>query len=1298
MHKLFSALSQKRKPISKSIFFLLFLGFGLFTVGYEWLLPNYPPEIQTISWKKPLVIEQPTTLEVILTDKKQNINELNVSLENNNFFTLQSHTKKSKNGHHQFIFEILPKKIAKNEPVILHYSDGTHALTKAITINIPRLPPQISRIAPNSPITVTLGEVSTLEIEIDLEHTEKKPDEISVSLEIEPDFISVLSSEKPIVTDNKMTFRFEILPSNVGDNKEIFIHYGAEKLLSQRILVNSNMPYFFKKNGSTFVERLLAPDESIYASHLTVWRENNEHTLVTGHPTSNIFTEVSGTLFNYAVNSANFDDSNFFLGAGLASLPKDDEKWVQKYLEEFKPFKKTFAYISSQYEGLDNLKSLSIALKSHFRLTTQEDHDIDRLKELTSSENLTKAQEIFLRSLINNPTQALDIRQKATWKYFSIFIQEFSHLETSDEKNKIVNKLDQIIYDLESNQFFAIALSSVQEKSCLLKELPNPYIKAQQEIQANLKNWVASEQTPSTLKLKKTLANSHYKKSPKASVILLPYYNSETQEEVTFALPKLYSTFHKTFYSFRQSVINEMKGDLKRAAKRRDEIHTTFLENLEILKSELHSVSPQDFSKWLKQTQTFTFNEYDKRGNLVGTTRKIFTNKAYWLDRLEQAEIARIIAKYYRLAAKNFQTKLAETRKLNIILKFALYDSFLRGWVPSLIDNSLNSLHRQSLQEKRNEVWSLIIASARSQGMDIRPMITESTVFQIQRNGKSIRIRPLFVANPLKTVAVKSKGNSLVYYETPWNNRQLTYLKPENFKQSVWKEAHKKFSENPETGLAILANQYYAKARNQQQWEERVALTRKALLVAPKYMANKLIQQLWDSWPDNGISDAERAQFDQISIKEVNSPTLYLPQLIKGSWPFVDHYLIAVLNLANIYEDQQATLLKKIKRTEESIEQIRKDIQTSEDNFRKKRQTYDDEISKIKSLRQEIEEQEKIIEYQRKIFTVVEYKEEQKLKLMKSQLQLQLVLFETTTRFLKGSRSSHEMSIGWIKDDLSSNKKILEQMKYELKQIKSDRIRLQKEKQTIIKNGIKINKEYMNSGLRTGKLTEYSEKYKKFDSWKANKVVNENLEILACFSRVSFSLDQENVIDTKIKDDMRSCENDIEERLASELLEFFISKNELTVLNQKTIEFRKKYWQIYIYSNRLERDILKQDIQALIQTLAKATIIIANKAYRANPTKALLNSLFRLEWYSGRYKKAFDLALVEISNHSTTKKTERFVKLLRALETEILKALIYSGGQINLAVPGRKASDWIVQPGDIEHIPVDVLTTRLVPN
>lgn len=602
----------------------------------------------------------------------------------------------------------------------------------------------------------------------------------------------------------------------------------------------------------------------------------------------------------------------------------------------------------------------------------------------------------------------------------------------------------------------------MQEKSGLLKELPNPY--AQKEIQANIKNWLTSE--PSTLNLKNTLANSQ--KSPKASVILLPYYNSETQEEVTFALPKLYST--KTFYSFRQSVINEMKGDLRRAAERRDEIHTTFLENLDILKS----VSPQDFSKWLKQTQTFTFN--DKRGNLVGTT---LTNKAYWLDRLEQAEIARIRAKYYRLAAKNFQTKLVETRKLNIILKLALYDSFLRGWVPSLVDNSLNSPYRQWLQEKRNEVWYLIIASARSQGMDIRPMITESTVFQIQRNGKSFRLRPLFVANPLKTVAVKSKGNSLVYYETPWNNRKLTYLKPENFKQSVWKEAREKFSENPETGLAILANQYYAKAGNQ--WEERVALTRKALLVAPKYMANKLIQQLWDSWPDNGISDAERAQFEQISIKEV--------------------------------------------------------------------------------------------------------------------------------------------------------------------------------------------------------------------SWKANKVVNEVLDILACFSRVSFRLDQENVMDTKIKDDMRACENDMNGLLTSELLEFFISKNGLTVLNQKTIKFRELMI-IDLSSSYLKRVIIKQNIQALIQTLAKATIIIANKAYRANPTKALLNSLFRLEWYSGRYKKAFDLALVEISNHSTTKKTERFVKLLRALETEILKALIYS--QMNLA--GRKASDWIVQPGDIEHIPVDVLTTRLVPN
>ncbi|OAD20837.1 hypothetical protein THIOM_003434, partial [Candidatus Thiomargarita nelsonii] len=173
---------------------------------------------------------------------------------------------------------------------------------------------------------------------------------------------------------------------------------------------------------------------------------------------------------------------------------------------------------------------------------------------------------------------------------------------------------------------------------------------------------------------------------------------------------------------------------MRRAAERRDEIHTNFLENLDILKSE--SVSPQDFSKWLKQTQTFTFNEYDKRGNLVGTT---LTNKAYWLDRLEQAEISRIRVEYYRLAAESFNQKLTDSNpnKLNKILGFYLLDSFLRGWVPSFVDNSLNSPYRQWLQERRNEVWSFIIASARSQGMDIRPMITESTVFQIQRNGKS---------------------------------------------------------------------------------------------------------------------------------------------------------------------------------------------------------------------------------------------------------------------------------------------------------------------------------------------------------------------------------------------------------------------------------------------------------------------------------------------------------------------------------------------------------------------------------
>ena len=1297
---------------------------------------NTPPKITHISWHQPLILGQSNSLEILIEDREEGTDKLNVSLEfENNLLTQQSVDKFSDYPKNRFTFKFLPTQTGSDKNIVLHCTDGKHGLSKKIPFTVKLPPPKINDVKCNRPLT--LGNVSVLEVSL-TKHQQEMPSDILVFLEAENNLISVLSAKREIVSDNLITCKFEIMPNHVGNEKEIRIHYGGSnddiKMSPYSYKARIDMPAFFNEEGSTFLEMIESPDDSIYGSHITKWGNDSNYVLVTGHAASNVCRKVSASLFNYALHLGKID-SSFFLGAGFGSIFQDDMQRIKlrMSLDQLMPFQKTYNYLQRNLFWNNNeVIRLLIMLRDQIQFNQEYETLIQNFSKLmnTNPDKLSEEQLEFMKEILNEPDKAAHIMIQAKLKEFEPFLEELSG------QSQAVENIEGLLSFFESQEIFSGSLNALERETGLLKiaKDASPNKMRNEMINERLITWIASSHS-NAASLNDIL--SSVEMNGISDVVMLPYYLDTTREELVFSIPQeafdsVNGTNARNF--FAKTVISEMKKDLQGAINRLENIRKDVFANIQDIQSNIKIFSTlTELHQWLNKKSSITFQYRDELGYEVGSKKeRILSNKDYFQDRLAYAERLRTHIASYKYAVEKLD-KQSDNPKLQQIQEYCLLDSFLRKWDLAFADNALSSPYHKWLDEKRNVVWSTMLEQARSMGINILPIVTESTVFQVRKEDAYYTVKPLFVAQIKEITVINSENSELVYYETPWNKRKFIYLSEDTVGKRVWEHSQTK---DLEDGQKLVADHFYNEGD-----------IKKSLLIAPEFTASKLVEELWDSWTDEWITEDEREHFKSVALADITNLNPYDTRLKSGAWIFPDHYLVFSLQL----EKNIGNLIQRIKNIEQEIDKvgltkIHEEIQSLKDRINILKQEIDQdnipnkfkiipnfgkkEPSDSEQLLSTFRRTENFLPTSKKEFELMGLQTQfgnsllsddygknytEQIQSLKKRIDTpqQVIAMDNLLLFKEDQREINERlreiilknqqkekyntplktndrrekpftSIKIFGKEIEVNKlqTRLEELeskarKYNTEELKERVENYSELKNTLIENGKKIDKDYIENGVQRG-WTRRSDKLEKYLLLKRS---HEILNTCICLAETLCEIEKDELGETDIKSKFENCLNSTLEFSLPETL-----YNETMITKQ---EFMKKSWA----DDSVARMFARQNVESIIEKLASApSINNVYDYYEVRPTKSLLDLIVRMEWYSGKYKSAFDLSLNEIHEHSKTVETKKIATLIKQHETGILKALIYSGGHMHGfgSVFGKKSSDWSRMPESLDQIPIGV--------
>ncbi len=772
----------------------------------------------------------------------------------------------------------------------------------------------------------------------------------SLNVLLKSEELAVTKTERSINAEGNLVLKFFVTSTSVGENLKAIIqvgisHWGISRWQKKDFTFTSEMPSFFAKGGAPFIEIMKSPDESVYGSHITYWQILNSP-IITGHAASNICREVSGAIFNYAYNSSIIDD-NFFVGAGLASLPTDEKKEEQliNQLEKLPISKKLQVYISfSTVNGnTGSLVELVDILKNPDSLNV----DLSKAKEFreTIANPITEKQFKDIENWINKPEDAFSLygaKESIDWKDFSDEIRKIS----DTNRKALASFLIQWTAFQNSQELLQGGLDSVREKSGLVKT--NCTKKDQQIlVQEGLQQWLKIAFPGQSLALNNFLPQEEKIGSKKScedlkepnlkqlcllqeifnsdqecnqdSPVLLPYYNSKSKEPISFIISKAIIIPQLTNQSteesagisalFRQSATGEMRRNLLDAAQRNEQEFKKARDYDLLNLKQKFSESGMTIQDWLRQTREITFTNVDNRMRVIGKSKKIMTNFEIWEDRLHFIKSLQTQAQQFTQSADSIEQQQNDP-KMQAILDYTLIDAFLRGWNLAFVDDSLGSPYKQWLNQRRTAVWGEIYRQAQKQGIRLEPIITEQTVFQVREEKGNYIIRPLFIAKSSDITAHWITGNNLIYYTTPWLQRQLVNLtKSDIGNKDVWKSAHDQFDpKSPETSLNLLAEQKLKTALIANTLQDQIKEARSALVIAPEYVANQLVQSFWNMLPNDELTTEQKKKFQVMqNVKDNDS---FRELIEKGEWPLPDDYLRFTLRykekIAKLEADKEA--------------------------------------------------------------------------------------------------------------------------------------------------------------------------------------------------------------------------------------------------------------------------------------------------------------------------------------------------------------------------------------------------------
>lgn len=1073
----------------------------------------------------------------------------------------------------------------------------------------------------------TTGETTYLSVNIKRSALNNVP--LKVYLETDDNW-TVISKETQTQNDVEFVVVFELVPNGIGQ-QSLTLKYGSQKrIMSQNISTEVHMPSFFNEKGSTFPEMVEAPDEYIYGAHITAWIPTANPLIVTGHAASNICRKVSGALFNYAITRSVIDE-DFFLVAGFASLPKDNNKLsaLKDNLHIFEPTKLLKAQaetvimlsevISADTENYaDSIKENYIKLINHNKLLSA----LSVLKSLsvsflenpsfenTSTEEITAFFDAYqkekpsandIRPYISNPEKSLFLRQTSDWLRLKEYIDEYN--TASDTQRAQINKaLSDLLLYYEDNNLLMSGLNAVAENNGLLNFSCSNYADDADLLNDSLKTWAANNNGELSLILSSLINNKQESLTPvcgqdSPTVIPVPYYNGTDGSIIEFNVSAADIYGSNNNYAkelLGNSIQHEMRRDLIAASERFLDIYHKNLIFIMEKNQHTRNMNSTQFEDWLKTEVERQSEIVDEIGKVVDIKVKKSTNFQSWRSLIEHTYQFKRGANNYRFMADQIESN-KENPMLNDMMEYTLIDSFLRNWDLSFVDNSMDSPYESWLNESRNQVWSKIDKQMRAININILPIVNESTVFKVRKDGSNFVITPYFIANFNDTVAVRSLSDDLIYYENSWNNRVSNYLEVENIvSENELSELKKAFVDDERKALDTLAEKVLSPAESKESWKNdfdsagkpHLDMTNieRSLYISPKHTANTLIEGMWALWEGKSISKDDYKEFSSISINQIEKD--FFKRVSSLNWPFADHYLYYYLEHARAAEEAKSN--------QAELEQTHKSKALSS------------------ARKQQIDE--------RLAWAIAEL-----------------------DRFEKGG-------------DLLTKAT------------------------TIDKAYVEQNFSLVKQGKQPSSTSEYFFTYL---IWKRSDVFENIIQTLTCLSSAYQLTDEDNIRSSEVKQKISSCRNLLDDMQKEGALKLVYEEAVIKNLFEKMGNLQRTRWDF----SRLGRSLAQRDISEMISDIAAPALNHANRFYRQIPSKEMLSALVKLKWYSGEYRSALRFAMREIDINSSSNYAKSYLDTVASLEDQLLKALVYSGAQIDYSIFGRKTSDWVVQPESLEKIP-----------
>lgn len=762
-----------------------------------------------------------------------------------------------------------------------------------------------------------------------------------VQLQVQSEWLGC-ADIKRIALGDRLAFALEVKPKRPNVVEAVSCTLGpAGSVTKIGKQVRIAMPELFEKRAANFLEMADSPPENIYGAEIALWSRpaNSDRVVVTGHAASSVCREVSAAIMRLATH-ADQEDPEFFVGAGLAVIHPNLTQ--QRVLSMVDSFRVAHPSVWRQLQGGRGLASLIedeqarstpvgkmlvaqeldllrdslklLALDASKSIESVEAAELETYAALrkVSAGQLTPEQVKLINELLQDPRAGIALENANRLKAHSRLVDSVHELD-SGQRAALARDATEL-YDLLTLASESDSELSTVESSTGLLHTEDGYAStvdraARQKIADSLQKFAAASTTKGPTFLTE-IAQGH------RGVILAPYY-SIAGKQLEFDLEQgLFTSGGEIAGFLKSSLQEEMASSARRATHRWKEATDEAKGVCERLASEAKASG--SLAAWLRITTDHEFVIVDQFGRQTDRVeRKSLSNLKFWMGRLEFAAEADRSAGAFRALADSFAGKQDDPRMRRIVEQCTV-DSFLRGWQLSFIDASLEKQFERWIGDARDRVWEEMFRLAAAQGVDLRGVVREGTVFLVRTEGRRVRVQPCYVASLGTAAIVRDQAKGMYIYESSWSTR-VSYA----YDAKDWKEVSidpstllqgnaQTFESAAQRAVAFLLSGAEAidelpKSDQKIAEEAIVAKMRAVFAIEPEHAAQAFASKLLELWGDPGTAPSDRQVADAGLLQSASTDDdkkAIIDSVLAGEWSLPDQYAMLLLRLVDENDDE----------------------------------------------------------------------------------------------------------------------------------------------------------------------------------------------------------------------------------------------------------------------------------------------------------------------------------------------------------------------------------------------------------